>query len=118
MSETLTSMKGRENVYTCQACGGTVVTVDRDTGTTPFMISHSEVAGSNCDGPMYSGWYRPHRAGSPTHEWYAPTKAELKAECAPHDRYTREAIRQHVEMGGLLLRPIAARQPTEGRHVD
>ena len=109
MAETL---KGRENVYTCQACGGTVVTVDRDTGTTPFMISHSEVAGSGCNGPMYSAFYpkgpRPPHIGAPTHEWYAPTKAELKAECASHDRYTRDAIRQHVEMGGLLLRPIPA----------
>ena len=94
---------GRENVYTCEKCGAMLTTVDRDAGVTPFMIGCRQrgdfVA---CDGMMRSACYpkgpRPPWIGPPTHEWYRPDATET----ARLGRHTRD----HVERGGLFLRPI------------
>ena len=45
-------MKGEENVYVCQKCGGLTVTLDRDQGTTPFMIGcRASGKEGDCDPP-------------------------------------------------------------------
>lgn len=97
----MSGLQGRENVYTCQKCGGRVTTIDRDEGVTPFMIGHREV-GSDCKGLMHSAFYpegpRPSHIAAPTYEWYKPDEQEYKT--------LRRASKEHVDKGGLLLRRI------------
>lgn len=93
----------RTNVYTCQQCGRQIVTVDRDSGTTPFMIGCNEGPPGGCAGAAFSSWYQPiPGAGDPTHEWYRPTAEETEA----LDRQY-PGMAEHVRLGGLALRPIA-----------
>ena len=99
--------KGQENVYTCQKCGGYTVTIDRDEGTTPFMIRCR--AKDECKGEAYSSFYpkgpRPAYIPPPAWEWYRPTDTELLLEVEKHPK-SEAGIRQHVEMGGLLMRQL------------
>lgn len=95
------------NVYTCPACGWRAVTVNLVAGTTPMFI---QCEGSfdcarkfqgNRDYPgAVSAMYRVPQDLEPTHEWYKPTEAEIVS----HRAAAIPAIRQHVELGGLLLR--------------
>ena len=99
----MTNLVGRENVYTCQKCGAILTTVDRDSGTTPFMLAcRNRGPHVACDGFMQSSFYprgpRPAHIPAPTHEWYKPKPTEVAQLDA--------ASLQHVAMGGLLLRPI------------
>lgn len=82
---------GRRNAYECEECGSYIVTVDREPGVTPFMVSCG-----NCGAFAKSKFYRVQSYLEPTHEWYRPeTLDDLK-----------DWERQHVENGGLLLRAI------------
>jgi hypothetical protein len=90
--------RGRINVYTCQACAGSIVTVDSDEGVTPMFLDCR--AGGRCAGRMVSAGYRCDQSLPPTFEWYRPS---LKAA-----RRMGPAMLQHVEMGGLALRPAVA----------
>lgn len=91
------SFKGRKNVYLCEKCGYPTVTIDRDEGTTPYMTRCRRPSG--CDGTTVSQMYRvADWPLPPMFEWYKPDDGELRQKSA--------AVRQHVEMGGLLLRPI------------
>lgn len=84
------------NQYRCQLCEGVITTVQYGkavNGTTPMMTNCRVTDG--CDGAMMSSMYRVPQVLEPDFEWYKPDKL-------PKDRATR----QHVEMGGLLLRPI------------
>jgi len=87
---------GKKNIYTCEKCFGHIVTVDRDYGTTPFIISHSHT-GSGCDGMMKSSMYRVFdqnmKAGF---EWYKPPVVQILT----------DGERDHVDNGGLLMRPV------------
>ena len=110
------------NIYTCNTCGGRIVTVDLVEGTTPFMVGcrvteHDAKLRANedglaieelrglwdtlkCKGDMYSSFYRvPPDAPEPTWEWYKPDAKEY----AKLPLVTR---RDHVDKGGLLLRRI------------
>lgn len=99
---------GRRNVYRCGECGGTIVTVDRDAGVTPSSLAcrakgDPRDPASDCRGTMFSGFYPdpfPEGLPEPAWEWYAPGPAEA--------RRLDEESRDHVERGGLLLRPIKA----------
>lgn len=102
--------KGRENVYECRACGRHLVTIDRDEGTTPmFMRCLPERTPGGCGEMMASHGYptppRPAHIAAPTHEWYKPTDEELLAECRGDPTHA-PWIRDHVQRGGLLIRPI------------
>jgi len=88
----------RLNRYTCNACGGHIITVDRDKGVTPFAIDCRATRG--CSGDMYSSFYRV-SSGTPTFEWRKPTPEEYAAMSA--------AGRHHVDQGGLELHPINGR---------
>ena len=97
------SLKGRENVYTCDKCGGYTVTRDVDDGVTPFMIGcRSSGKEGDCDGKAYSSFYpkgpRPARIPAPSWEWYKPSDAEVSA--------MPESWRDHFRRGGLNLRKI------------
>jgi len=83
----------RINQYTCETCGGVITTIDRVPGTTPFSLVCRATPG--CNGRSYSSMYRVQPGLTPTHEWYKPDKL-------PRD----PGMRQHVQMGGLLIRPV------------
>lgn len=93
--EARVSYKGRINQYTCEVCGGVITTIDRDEGTTPYMLRCRATHG--CPGSARSAMYRVDQTLTPDHEWYRPDKP-------PRD----PAMRQHVELFGLLIRPIDA----------
>ena len=93
--------KGKKNVYTCKQNHRTV-TIDRDDGTTPFMIQclfGPEGSAPVCKSMAESSFYRCDQSLVATHEWYKPSAEEMSREKRP-------AILQHVAMGGLLLRRI------------
>lgn len=84
------------NVYTCETCGNSIVTVDREDGVTSMTLKCRAV--STCQGRMFSCMYRVPQHLKPTWEWYKPVGAEL-------DGLT-ESQRDHVQQGGLMLRKI------------
>lgn len=97
MTTSSLNLKGMKNRYTCQKCGFSFVTVDRDEGTTPFMtVCRAPTA---CDGFAQSEFYRIDQTLEPVFEWYIPGQAEVRKIRDPH-------MRHHVDMGGLLLRPV------------
>lgn len=86
------SYKGKINQYTCRLCGKKITTIDRDEGTTPAML-HCR-ATPRCTGTMFSAMYQVNQLLKPDYEWYKPT-GKVKA-----------VEREHVEMGGLLIRKV------------
>lgn len=89
------SYQYKKNIYRCQICYNQIITIDRDSGVTPFMIRCRE---SGCIGTAQSLLYRVGLTVPCSHEWYRPDVAEFKT----LDRNTQE----HVRQGGLLLREI------------
>ncbi|KKN41478.1 hypothetical protein LCGC14_0722920 [marine sediment metagenome] len=87
---------GRENFYICGACGGIMVTVDVDEGTTPML---TDCRAGGCTGLAQSGWYEPKPvgAGAVKWEWYLPSKKETRG--------LSTETKLHCSLGGLLLRP-------------
>lgn len=83
--------RAKVNQYTCDTCGQTITTIDRDYGTTPFRL-YCRVT-DDCDGNMCSHHYMVDQTLTPDYEWYKPTKA-------------KGANREHVKLGGLLIRKI------------
>lgn len=101
------SFKNRENVYTCQKCGGMTVTVDIDEGVTPFMLNcRASGKEGDCDGGAYSAFYpegpRPAHIPSPAWEWYKPDVLELAN--------TSHEMRDHANRGGLFIRKRGEKQ--------
>jgi hypothetical protein len=86
------------NEYRCDTCGKVIVTVDRADGTTPLWVACRVTP--SCAGLMRSAMYQCDQAQTPTHEWYRPKK--IKG--TPDEK-------RHLQMGGLLIRPI---KKTEG----
>lgn len=82
----------RLNKYTCKTCGGSIVTIDRDDGVTPFLMGCR--ASEICSGDMVSSFYRD-VTGEPAYEWRKPTPAEYKQMSA--------AMRDHIDQGGLQI---------------
>lgn len=100
--------RGSVNAYTCQACGRTIVTVDRDVGVTPAMLACGYVrevldgeprGRAACGGHMMSHWYRSLPGDEPGYEWYRPTLQEAREV----DRRAPGSLR-HVQDGGLFIR--------------
>jgi hypothetical protein len=92
------TLQGKKNVYVCEKCRGSFVTVDRDAGTTPFMTTCRATDG--CKGLAQSSFYRVDQALAATYEWRRLTDAEAAQQ--------HPASMQHHLMGGLFLRPISA----------
>lgn len=91
--------KGKKNVYVCQSCKKSIVTIDIDEGVTPFMIDCE--ATKDCKGTMYSSFYGDDcQSLVPEFEWYKPTCFDQYPE-----EY-REAMMEHVNDGGLDIRRI------------
>jgi hypothetical protein len=87
--------RGKKNIYICQSRGHQTVTIDREDGVTPFMI---RCRFPDCTSMAESSFYRVDQTLEAFHEWYRPDAAE-RAKLHP-------ATLEHVERGGLLLRPI------------
>ncbi len=83
------------NTYSCTNCGYKMITINRDEGTTPFMIECDK-----CGSDSYSCWYRCDQNLEPQYEWYKPmTTSERK-------KLTSEDVKDHVSQGGLLFRKL------------
>jgi hypothetical protein len=94
---------GRHNAYRCDDCGAYTVVVHVDAGVTPMFLACR--ATESCRGRGVSLGYP--SGPIPAHllparwEWYRPERG---------DRVLRDvALRQHVEQGGLVLRPAGNR---------
>ena len=85
--------QGKLNIYTCRECGSHIVTKDVDDGVTPFLVGCKS---PGCKGLMQSSMYRVFdQAMKHSWEWYKPNSlAGLSG-----------SEREHVRMGGLLMRP-------------
>lgn len=82
------------------------ITIDRDEGTTPFMIGCRH---PRCDKTAYSSFYPDHaQLLHPTHQWYAPARRELKKL-----RKTDPATYDHCTKGGLILRELTGHEQKE-----
>jgi len=94
--------KGKKNIYICNE-GHKTVTVDRDKGTTAFLIACPE-----CPPPKTarSSMYRVDQSLEPTHEWYNPTEEDLRDLKSDMALEIFTNIKAYVERGGLLFRPI------------
>lgn len=107
----------RINVYVCEY-GCHNVTVDVDEGVTPFFIKCLRKStpdrpiqkkyldeNGECIGIARSTFYpsgpKPPHIPDPTHEWYRPESL---------DGLSKDE-KEHVDQGGLLLRPRTEREP-------
>lgn len=86
-------LKGMINAYQCNVCKKQTITVLIDDGTTPFIIGCK--ATLKCKGFAESAFYRVPQNLTPDYEWFRPKDL---------NKCSSEEI-QHVENGGLLLRP-------------
>lgn len=92
-------MKGQKNKYTCDVCGASIVTIDKNEGVTPMFIQCSGIWG--CPGKMVSSMYM-NVSGEPTFEWRNPTPEEY--------RKLSHAMKMHIDRGGLEIYPITKMQ--------
>lgn len=83
------------NAYQCTRCRAFLVTVHRHRGTTPMYVNCLATPG--CTGQAMSTFYSATEL-EPTAEWYAPEAGEI--------RKLNYRMREHVELGGLLIREI------------
>lgn len=94
---------GRINEYVCEKCGGITRTINRNEGTTPFLI-RCRLATIGCDGMAKSSFYRVSQQKLPGYEWILPTPKEFDEWVKSHkEEDHREALAQHVAKGGMLL---------------
>lgn len=97
------SLVGRENAYLCSSCHCYTATIDVDDGVTPMFLRCRATIG--CRGTaaslMYPPGARPRHLPAPAWEWYRPSRGA---------QGLTPAEREHVEQGGLLLRPRSAAQ--------
>ena len=88
------SNAGKKNIYIC-LYGHKLITIDRDDGQAPFTVK-CQVAG--CQTMAESMRYNVAQNIVPTHEWFVPDR-EHKKRLGFH-------LRNRVEGGGMILRPI------------
>lgn len=102
--------KGQKNAYTCESCGKSMITVNRNAGATP-MWTRCE----GCGGEATSRMYRIPQDSPPFFEWYRPmTAAEIFEVLAEDDQYG--SYSEHIKNGGLAFRRIPdERLPQETR---
>lgn len=86
--------QGRKNQYTCQTCQGSIITVDVDEGTTPFMLLCKATPG--CDGFMYSNFYGCDQTLAAQYEFFKP---------ASFEGYDAGML-EHLQKGGLDFRKV------------
>ena len=99
-------MRGEKNVYVCED-GHETVTLDRDEGTTPFMMRCRH---DGCTKTSQSKFYRVDQRLVATWEWYKPAADDP---CMRDD-----AVREHVELGGLMPRKITSPRKVVEQHFN
>lgn len=88
------------NAYVCPECGERTVTIDRDAGTTPFMMPCPKCNPQNSLAlPMMVSQMYQVAPEPPTGEFYRPSFADFR-------KMPDGAEKQHVADGGLLFRKI------------
>lgn len=109
------NLVGRMNVYTCRLCRGYTVTIDRDEGTTPFLIGcRASGREGDCKGQAESAFYpqgpKPPHIPEPAWEWV--TFSGDIEKLPPMQR-------EHARLGGLFLQKIgSAEKLPEGYERD
>jgi hypothetical protein len=94
-----------ENEYLCPKCRKMIRTVNRDSGTTPFMLKCRATEG--CDGFSQSNFYRKTSNETPKYEWIAPTPEEFDQWIVDESaEQHRDSLADHVRNGGMLLRKL------------
>lgn len=98
--------KNAINEYVCPKCRKRIRTINRDEGTTPFMLLCKATEG--CGGLSQSNFYRSTMNESPKWEWIRPTPDEMETYISDNksEQY-RDAIQDHVNHGGVVLRKMA-----------
>jgi hypothetical protein len=95
------------NEYVCQKCGGITRTVNRDDGTTPFMMKCRAHPANVCDGEARSSFYRVSQNKLPSWEWIKPAPEEFEDWLKRHrQEKNRHMLADHVARGGLLLQKL------------
>lgn len=109
-SGTFAEGKRQKNAYTCGSCGKSMITVNRNAGTTPMWK-----ACAYCGGEATSQGYRIPPDSPPFFEWYRPmTDEEIQEVLEDDDEYGQYA--EYIQMGGLAFRRIPdERLPQETR---
>ena len=105
-------MHGPYNHYVCERCESITIAKDEDEGTTPFMIPCRATPG--CEGTASSTFYRgPQDATQVPHVVFYKPKDEAAMRDALRKEHRRhhDAIREHVALGGLLMRDGPAAVP-------
>lgn len=90
--------KGKRNRYTCEKCGGHIITVNLTDGVTPFCIGCRANWPGECDGFAESEFYRIDQDTPASWGWYRPDEGQLAL--------MDEGWRAHIEAGGLALRKL------------
>lgn len=86
--------QGKKNSYRCQTCGGFIITLDVDEGTTPFMLLCRATPG--CKGFMYSSFYSCPQSFQHSYEFFKPVSLE---------GYDADML-EHFRKGGLDFRKV------------
>lgn len=95
------------NHYTCERCRRVTIAKHEHEGVTPFMVEC--LASPSCEGSAYSGFYRgPQDDDQQPHLiWFrAQNERELHRVLKTYPRSFREAIREHHDKGGCLMRKV------------
>ena len=103
------SAKDWVNGYRCDGCTDTIWTITADVGVTPMLIGCR--CRSGCPGMMHSTWGRKPYPDEELHirwEWFMPD------DFSSYD----EAMREHLEKGGLELRQVPCSQGDEAEHTN
>ena len=94
--------RGRINGWQCDECGQITYAVHVDDGVTPMFLACRASGQPGCGrgvSLMYPDADPPeHVKASVAWEWFRPSKSQM--------RKLSPGMRQHVEMGGLDLRPL------------
>ena len=88
--------KNAINVYTCEKCSERIVTINREDGTTPFMIL------CECGSMMLSCCYNCPQDLTPTYEWRKPSGREKM--------FLSACEKEHIKLCGLLRYKIKTNQ--------
>lgn len=105
----MSSKKGWVNGYQCDGCRDSIWTIIADAGTTPMLLACRSK--KECQGTMHSTWGRTPYPVEELHirwEWFKPN------DFSSYD----EAMRDHLEAGGLELRQIPCIRGDEVEHMN
>lgn len=95
---------GRKNIYVCDTCQYSFITIDLDNGIPPYMSSCQRPVA--CQGMAKSKFYTIDQGLPAEYGWYKPDKDEL---------VLLEAIfsgtKSYVERGGLVLKKLIKEEP-------